>query len=200
MSKRKSLGRFVITLTLCGVILATPLMPPAMALTWYDTNAPFVQQEKSMWCWAACSVSMLTTVGYHYTQWEHAMLIGQANMNNGRYLWDCATDFKLFYNKNLYCPSSSTSDPRKTMTSSDILSRITAGKPIMCHMVWNNGNGHIVLITACTQQTTYGVDLEIMDPAKSTWVYYSRDDFTDWYNYNSSSGTGGYWYTYAYIN
>lgn len=184
MLKQKSFGRFLITLTLVGVMLISAVSP-ALAV---DTSNGFVHQEKTNWCWAACSVSMLQCGSVSVTQTQFANAVFGNTDNVPRAMDAVCAGFQSVYHLPTYYQNGG-------LNNYNVEYYIDINSPIFARIGWpknpdgSDGGGHFVLISG---YVTSGYTIKVMDPLDSKFVIMPLYTFTTNYK-NDNSGSGGIW-------
>jgi hypothetical protein len=163
------------------------LITPALAAIVTTTN-PYVTQDKSLWCWAASSTSVLRINGYSsqtqaaFVQTVKGNTLDQTNLPHGT-----IAAWKTHYNL-------STTSAYNTLSFASIKNIISSGavrQPIFCQVLWSTGGGHDVVISGYNDTND---DLRIMDPGLSTWSWCTRSNFV-----NGGYLGSGSWSFYAYV-
>jgi hypothetical protein len=130
-------------------------------------------QEKSNWCWAASSVSMIQTKGLARSQTLH---VGQAIYglnyslvtdapNVTRTRSSVVGDFSMLYGISVALIG--------TLSFTTVQLKVNNNIPIYAGVDWNAGGAHAVVISGCDSS---GEQLKIFDPSSGI-EYCSRSTF-----------------------
>ncbi len=160
------------------------------ALITYNTTAPGKSQAKTLWCWAACSVSIvyaIRTVTINQTTYVTEALGTPTNTG-------LKTDLVLKYLGDVGGISGvrryDLSVPAPSF--SQVKSQIAAKKPVYCKIAWFSdvgGVGHAVLVASVQFDNgdTSVQSVRVMDPSNGAFTYMDYQTLAN--NYKGS----GYW-------
>lgn len=149
-----------------SVALVLGLVTTAYAATYKTLGVPNKTQEKSNWCWAASSTSILGWYGKSVTQSAFATTVKGSTVN------DTATDSEAKSGLSAYGLSSSyTSD---YVSFSTLVTQIDNNRPLYAGWSWTSGGGHAVVIDGY-DQSSEDLTVKYMDPGYGSkyWILYS---------------------------
>jgi hypothetical protein len=170
-----------------------PALPPIAHLSPIGGGAPtllgFVmqRQQQDFWCWAAttASVSAFFDSSSPWTQClvaSHSLGRSSCCVAPG----PCDVPFTLDQ------PLNHTNNLDSTLATNDSLSNvqseIDAGRPVCCHILWNDGSGHFVALTGYDPSTD---DVVVDDP-----LYGSDTMPYDEFAFRYHGGLGRWDFTY----
>ncbi|MCI7472143.1 MAG: C39 family peptidase [Clostridiales bacterium] len=165
----KSTNRFVPAVLACSVIAATCLTP--IALAYEDigvVDIPKVRQEKSLWCWAACTESILRYYGKGVTQEDVVRYTYDSTINSTAKDEDVQDALSHWGVDGTLTQNS--------VSSSIVSGEIKGGNPLYAGWSWRNGGGHALVIDGY-DKTSGTMSVEYMDPGDgafhaSTYTYF----------------------------
>ncbi|MBI9092742.1 MAG: C39 family peptidase [Desulfobacterium sp.] len=123
-------------------------------------ETPQVTQEKTEWCWAGVSQSVLDYYGESFTQTQIAQYgTGGANIWNwlwGRTLYPTRNGIDIILN---HFAGVSTTPYPQYLSLIDLEENISDDKPVVIRWGWSNGGGHFVIARGIESDKVH-----IMDP------------------------------------
>lgn len=161
-----------------GGLLA--LAPPASAAEKYLGVTVYVQ-EKSNWCWAAASKSIV--------KFHTGRVISQCELvKDGKGTSSCANNSGSKQNVlNAVHANGVNGGTEQTLTWTTVKGQINASRPVYSSIIWNGGGGHAHVIRGW-YDTGYSYGVSYVNPLSST------TESRDWGTYVSNSswhtGTG----------
>lgn len=130
-------------------------------------NYPIVKQEKTNWCWAGSSVSILKYKGKSVTQCDYVKSVkGTSTCNN-----DSGSVFNSKDGLSYYGVSSSYYDT--ALSWSNLTGQVDSSYPVYVSWGWASGGGHAVVIYGYYSAMSYNY-VRYMDPwdgVKTSMLY-----------------------------
>jgi hypothetical protein len=143
------------------------LAPPGAA---NPLGVPFLQQQQTNWCWAACCEMVFRYYG--------APDVSQCNMASAQFGLDCCTNHpvggacnvgnwpeRVYPAYNYRCARVD-----RAYTLAEIKAEIDAGRPVEVYYAWSGGGAHVALVTGYFAND----DLQVHDP----WYGTARRAYT----------------------
>lgn len=131
-------------------------------------DLPRIAQLEDFWCWAACAQMVLE----HFGSTER----GQCEIAGLALSKDCCSDSRrcnrrLFSTatkppsvQHLYASLQITLDHQADAASvAEVQAEISADRPVQAFLVWNSGNGHVVIIYGWIR-ISHQIELMVHDP------------------------------------
>lgn len=171
MKKYKKIISSVIIL----LVMFSMFISPAYAVTLSGLRNR--KQSKINWCWAACAEMLGIYYGNNYTQSNICKYVMGNTDDQSATIHEAGTAIQ-------YATDQNTAIKYWEISEDDVLYELTAGRPFAIRLVWNNGNGHLVVCGGYTAG-----ELRILDPLESNGssTYYEYDELV-----NGTQTTGGY--------
>ena len=161
--KRKAISLIVILsivfCSLCGLSLQANAHPATAVLN----ISPFTQlQEKSLWCWAACSVTVLNYYGNNVTQTQFVNFVKNAtNAPNVT-----ANVSEIVYGLNNWGKTGTIVN--SYVSYGTVISNITNNRPLFVARAFNSGGGHTLLIVGYDETGANTGNVIYYDPGFNT--------------------------------
>lgn len=167
----KKIKYFALTLAL--VISFTTIISHAYPAT-YSVSVPKEKQEKTLWCWAASSVSILENLGTNTTQSDFCTVV------KGKITNKAANDSEAQDGLSHYGYSSKLTTSYLSFNTIR-LEIYNYERPIYMGWSWNSGGGHALVIDGYDMSSEDYVSY--MDPHDGAYHYGTYD----WVKGNSSN-------------
>lgn len=160
---------FLIAFTALGPIQTTHAYP-----TYYSFSVPQKVQQKSKWCWAACSVSVIE----YFTNQTVSQNMFVLTVNGNTYNSGASTS-GICYGLSMYCVSSTAIENK--LAYATLKSQAYSNKPVICgrmkyvqdeYGIWVKESGHFMI--SCGYDSSNSQQLVVMmDPGYTSYQYRS---------------------------
>jgi len=169
MSRALKLGKRIFMLTTIFVIICSLSLTVFAAPSAYQVSVPRVKQEKTNWCWAACSVSCIS-----YAKGSAPSQTSFVTTVKGSAVNEPATLGEIVYGLGKY-GTSCTSSYSYVSFSTLKAEMYQYDSPFIVGWSWSSGGGHALVLYGYTDYTNPYV--RYLDPWDGSFNYVSYNYF-----------------------